>query len=162
MGNIKAAIPACHLHVRIDPSLSNTLIPLSPPLATGLLVIIQVLAQNNAVSSWALLTFRLFFFCNNFFHQRKTFESKPNIAVPIFNLSDIFEYMSPDVFADVYGHILASANPGARLVYWNMMASRCVPPAFANRIIRQKALADRLKQEDKAFFYSDFVVEDVI
>ena len=85
-----------------------------------------------------------------------------NPKVDGFNLSDIFEYMSPDVFADVYGHILASANPGARLVYWNMMASRCVPPAFANRIIRQKALADRLKQEDKAFFYSDFVVEDVI
>jgi S-adenosylmethionine-diacylglycerol 3-amino-3-carboxypropyl transferase len=45
-----------------------------------------------------------------------------------FNLSDIFEYMSPEMFETVYGSILAAAAPGARLVYWNMMAPRRVPP----------------------------------
>jgi dolichol kinase len=48
-----------------------------------------------------------------------------------FNLSDIFEYMSPDMFATVYESILDAANPGARLVYWNMMAPRRVPPHAA-------------------------------
>ena len=48
-----------------------------------------------------------------------------------FNLSDIFEYMTPETFAAVYGSILGAAKPGARLVYWNMMAPRRVPPAFA-------------------------------
>lgn len=79
-----------------------------------------------------------------------------------FNLSDIFEYMSPDVFSEVYGQILSAANPGARLVYWNMMAPRRVPEAHARRVARQQELEDRLKTEDKAFFYSDFVVEDVL
>lgn len=78
-----------------------------------------------------------------------------------FNLSDIFEYMSREVFADVYGQILGAANPGARLVYWNMMAPRRVPDAHADKVVRQKALEDELKARDKAFFYSDFVIEDV-
>ncbi len=78
-----------------------------------------------------------------------------------FNLSDIFEYMSPPVFAQVYGSILAAAAPGARLVYWNMMAPRRVPPDFAGRVTRLRAEEDRLKARDKAFFYSDFVIEEV-
>lgn len=78
-----------------------------------------------------------------------------------FNLSDIFEYMSPPVFAQVYGDILSAAKPGARLVYWNMMAPRRVPDEHAHRV---ETLTDReatLKARDKAFFYSDFVIEQV-
>lgn len=78
-----------------------------------------------------------------------------------FNLSDIFEYMSPDVFGAVYGSVLGAANPGARLVYWNMMAPRRVPAAFASRVMRREDLEARGKAADKAFFYSDFVVEEV-
>ncbi|MEM7644087.1 MAG: DUF3419 family protein [Pseudomonadota bacterium] len=78
-----------------------------------------------------------------------------------FNLSDIFEYMAPDTFAQVYGDILGAANPGARLIYWNMMAPRRVPPAFADRIETRSAEEDILKAADKAFFYSDFVIEEV-
>ncbi|MBV6656302.1 MAG: DUF3419 family protein [Devosiaceae bacterium] len=78
-----------------------------------------------------------------------------------FNLSDIFEYMSPDVFADVYGSVLSASNPGARLVYWNMMAPRRVPQVHAARVETQSEIEQREKARDKAFFYSDFVVEDV-
>lgn len=78
-----------------------------------------------------------------------------------FNLSDIFEYMSPDVFAKVYEQILGAANPAARLVYWNMMAPRRVLSEFNSRITTLTAQEDRLKAEDKAFFYSDFVIEEV-
>lgn len=78
-----------------------------------------------------------------------------------FNLSDIFEYMAPDTFASVYADVIAAANPGARLVYWNMMAPRRVPPALAARVTTLTALEDTLKALDKAFFYSDFVVEEV-
>lgn len=78
-----------------------------------------------------------------------------------FNLSDIFEYMSPQVFASVYGDVLNAAAPGARLVYWNMMAPRRVPPAHRTRVETLTALQDRLKAQDKAFFYSDFVIEQV-
>lgn len=79
-----------------------------------------------------------------------------------YNLSDIFEYMSPETFGDVYGDILAASNPGARLVYWNMMAPRRMPPAHAARVRRQQTDEDRLKVADKAFFYSDFVIEEVL
>lgn len=79
-----------------------------------------------------------------------------------YNLSDIFEYMSPDVFSAVYDDVLASANPGARLIYWNMMAPRRVPQEHARRVETQQDIEDRGKAMDKAFFYSDFVVEDVL
>ncbi|MEL6643395.1 MAG: DUF3419 family protein [Pseudomonadota bacterium] len=79
-----------------------------------------------------------------------------------FNLSDIFEYMSPDVFEEVYGTILNAAQPGARLVYWNMMAPRRVPERFASSIRTLVSLEDELKARDMAFFYSDFVVEEVL
>ena len=79
-----------------------------------------------------------------------------------FNLSDIFEYMSADVFAHVYGAILAASNPGARLVYWNMMVPRRVPPGFRGEVITRTSDEARLKLLDKAFFYSDFVIEEVL
>lgn len=78
-----------------------------------------------------------------------------------FNLSDIFEYMSPDLFARVYEDIIGRARPGARLVYWNMMAPRRIPASLAQRVTTLTELEDRLKAQDKAFFYSDFVVEQV-
>lgn len=78
-----------------------------------------------------------------------------------FNLSDIFEYMSPAVFERVYATILDAANPDARLVYWNMMAPRRVPTAQAGRVTTLRPLENRLKAVDKAFFYSDFVIEEV-
>ena len=78
-----------------------------------------------------------------------------------FNLSDIFEYMSPDVFKTVYGQILSASNPGARLVYWNMMVPRRVPEAFAAQVETLTQQEDTLKQQDKAFFYSDFVLEQI-
>jgi len=79
-----------------------------------------------------------------------------------FNLSDIFEYMSPEVFSAVYGSTLAAANSGARLVYWNMMVPRRVPPAHAAKVRRLEAEIERGRAADKAFFYSDFVVEEVL
>jgi S-adenosylmethionine-diacylglycerol 3-amino-3-carboxypropyl transferase len=79
-----------------------------------------------------------------------------------FNLSDIFEYMGEDVFADVYGSILGAAKPGARLVYWNMMVPRRAPAAHGSRIRTLAEAEAHGKANDKAFFYSDFVVEEVL
>jgi S-adenosylmethionine-diacylglycerol 3-amino-3-carboxypropyl transferase len=79
-----------------------------------------------------------------------------------FNLSDIFEYMSEDVFTAVYGAVLGAANSGARLVYWNMMVPRRAPAAHANKVRRLEPEIAVGKAADKAFFYSDFVVEEVL
>ncbi len=79
-----------------------------------------------------------------------------------FNLSDIFEYMSLEVFEQVYRSILEASNPAARLVYWNMMAPRRVPAAFRDQIVTREEAENAGKAVDKAFFYSDFVVEEVL
>ncbi|WP_319547159.1 DUF3419 family protein [Ruegeria conchae] len=78
-----------------------------------------------------------------------------------FNLSDIFEYMSPETFPQVYGSILAAAKPHARLVYWNMMAPRRVPQEYKDQVETLTNIETQQKARDMAFFYSDFVVEEV-
>ncbi len=83
------------------------------------------------------------------------------VKADAFNLSDIFEYMSPDAHEKAYGTILAASRPGARIAYWNMMAPRRVPAALAERITPNAELEAKLKPLDKAFFYSDFVIEEV-
>jgi S-adenosylmethionine-diacylglycerol 3-amino-3-carboxypropyl transferase len=77
-----------------------------------------------------------------------------------FNLSDIFEYMSADAFSVVHRSIVNAANPGARLVYWNMMVPRRAPATMA-QVRRLLDVETRCKAVDNAFFYSDFVVEEV-
>lgn len=75
------------------------------------------------------------------------------------NLSDIFEYMSEEDYIDLYGKLLDRATPGARFVYWNMMVPRVGTPHLDDRLRPEPDLAQSLFQEDKAFFYSRFVVE---
>lgn len=84
------------------------------------------------------------------------------IKVDAFNLSDIFEYMSPDAFETSYGMILDMANSGAKLAYWNMMVPRQCPSIHKSRIIRHESQANALHKIDKAFFYKAFHLEEVI
>ena len=84
------------------------------------------------------------------------------VKADAFNLSDIFEYMSPEAHEAAYGTILAASNPGARIAYWNMMAPRRVPASLAARVKTNSELESKLKPLDKAFFYSDFVIEEVV
>lgn len=78
-----------------------------------------------------------------------------------FNLSDIFEYLSPTAMTEVYRQLLDKALPGARLAYWNMLAPRNVPAALASRVESHEQLAQRLHMRDRAFFYSRFVIEEL-
>ena len=70
--------------------------------------------------------------------------------------------MSPPAFATTYARILDASAPGSRLVYWNMMAPRRVPAPCAARVRERRDVAEPLRARDKAFFYSDFIVEDVV
>jgi len=78
-----------------------------------------------------------------------------------FNLSDIFEYMSPPHYVQQLKSIVLLARPGARLAYWNMLAPRRRPPELADSLDHLAELNARLFAQDKAFFYSAFVVEQV-
>jgi S-adenosylmethionine-diacylglycerol 3-amino-3-carboxypropyl transferase len=87
--------------------------------------------------------------------------AEEGVKADAFNLSDIFEYMSPEAHEKAYGTILAASKPGARIAYWNMMAPRRAPMSMASRVKTNVELEAKLKPLDKAFFYSDFVIEEV-
>jgi S-adenosylmethionine-diacylglycerol 3-amino-3-carboxypropyl transferase len=88
-------------------------------------------------------------------------EAHPQERFDGFNLSDIFEYMSEESMAALYGRLLAAANPGARLVYWNMLAPRQCPPCFVENVARHAEEAAALLKLDKAWFYSALHIEEV-
>lgn len=78
-----------------------------------------------------------------------------------FNLSDIFEYMSPAAYERLLHRIVASSRPAARLACWNMLVPRSRPQSMAALLDPLADLSASLFRRDKAFFYSAFVVEQV-
>jgi len=82
-------------------------------------------------------------------------------SVDRFNLSDIFEYMSEENYHRLLEHICRAGRHGGRLAYWNMLAPRHRPAVLAERLRPLDDLSQRLFLQDKAFFYSDFVIEEL-
>lgn len=78
-----------------------------------------------------------------------------------YNLSDIFEYMPPDVHESTYRTLVGKARLGARLAYWNMLAPRSVPRSLEARVQPRRELAQSLHARDAAWFYSAFHVDEV-
>jgi S-adenosylmethionine-diacylglycerol 3-amino-3-carboxypropyl transferase len=78
------------------------------------------------------------------------------------NLSDIFEYMSAENTTALLSRLIAAAPPGARFAYWNMMVPRHGAEYLPDRLRPLTELSKELFLADKAFFYRDFVVEEVI
>lgn len=78
------------------------------------------------------------------------------------NLSDIFEYMSEPDYERLLKEFVRAGAPGCRLVYWNVVAARSRPKSLGHALRSKRTLANELQQRDKAFFYRDFVVEEVL
>ena len=78
-----------------------------------------------------------------------------------FNLSDVFEYVSPEHYRRTLESIVSRSRPGARLAYWNMLVPRRRPRSLAARLRPLDELADALHRTDRAFFYSAFRLEEV-
>ncbi len=85
----------------------------------------------------------------------------PGVRFDAFNLSDIFEYMSADNYEALLDRLVAACNPRARLAYWNMLVPRKRPQSMSDHLRPLDELARRLYAQDKAFFYRDFIVEEV-
>jgi S-adenosylmethionine-diacylglycerol 3-amino-3-carboxypropyl transferase len=79
-----------------------------------------------------------------------------------YNLSDIFEYVSQENYHQMLDRLVRHARPGGRLAYWNMLVPRNRPELMADRLRPLADLSARLLLQDKAFFYSRFVVEEVM
>jgi S-adenosylmethionine-diacylglycerol 3-amino-3-carboxypropyl transferase len=89
-------------------------------------------------------------------------ESEPDRRYDAFNLSDIFEYMSGENTGALLDRIADASSIGARLAYWNMLAPRSRPESMAGRLRPLPELAEEWFLRDRAFFYSKFIVEEVI
>jgi S-adenosylmethionine-diacylglycerol 3-amino-3-carboxypropyl transferase len=87
----------------------------------------------------------------------ETYAGEP---VARWNLSDIFEYLSPGHSRRLLQAIAGVSRRGARIVYWNLLARRERPPELAATWRPLRKLARRLHHADKAFFYSRVVVEE--
>lgn len=74
------------------------------------------------------------------------------------NLSDIFEYMSPENSAVLLKKLIDRTPAGGRLAYWNMLAPRQSPDDFPVEWLKE--ISKELLSQDKAFFYSRFIVEE--
>jgi S-adenosylmethionine-diacylglycerol 3-amino-3-carboxypropyl transferase len=79
-----------------------------------------------------------------------------------YNLSNIFEYVSSDNYHYLLKQLVRVGKNGARLAYWNLLVKRNRPEDMKNLLHSLGDTAKRLYQEDKAFFYSAFVVEEII
>jgi S-adenosylmethionine-diacylglycerol 3-amino-3-carboxypropyl transferase len=77
------------------------------------------------------------------------------------NLSDIFEYMSEENYRALLAQLVSRSAPGARLVYWNMMVPRGRPDDMSGSLDSLVTQAAQLHAQDKAFFYSSLVIEQV-
>jgi S-adenosylmethionine-diacylglycerol 3-amino-3-carboxypropyl transferase len=89
-------------------------------------------------------------------------ETFPEGKIDRFNLSDIFEYMSWGNYHRVLEHLVRAGRCGGRLAYWNLLAERRRPADMGGRLRPMTAFARRLHQQDKAFFYRDFIVEEIV
>ena len=79
-----------------------------------------------------------------------------------YNLSDIFEYMDESLFKNVAEQLLSRANKGAKFCYWNMMVDRRISEILPENFEYKKELSQSLYSKDRAFFYKNFIVDEVI
>jgi S-adenosylmethionine-diacylglycerol 3-amino-3-carboxypropyl transferase len=77
-----------------------------------------------------------------------------------FNLSNIFEYKTPETFEALAGSMAAGAKLGARFAYWNVLVLRSLsavrPSAFRNRLDTDR---DR-SVPDKGWHYYRFLLDE--
>lgn len=78
-----------------------------------------------------------------------------------FNLSDIFEYMAPDLTQATARQILTRAAAGARVAYYNMMVPRSLSASLPGSFTPLTDLSQTLFARNQAFFYAAFFVDEI-
>ena len=89
----------------------------------------------------------------------KVLAELPARSVDAFNLSDVAEYMDTDRHQRLLRAVHRAAAPGARVVYWNLLAPRSRPEAMADRLEPRAGEAAALHAQAHAFFYRALVIE---
>ena len=92
----------------------------------------------------------------------ETFINRKDVErVDKYNLSDIFEYMSEEDMVRIVEKILEKSPKGSIIAYWNMLSDKRASK-YIDKIEYQEDLSNELLKKDKAFFYSKFIVEEVL
>lgn len=71
-----------------------------------------------------------------------------------FNLSNIFEYMNPELFTAVVNNLVQHGTPGSRYAYWNLMVPRKMSNVHTD-LEHDTRLSKDLTDRDKGFFYAN-------
>ncbi len=77
-----------------------------------------------------------------------------------YNLSDIFEYMDDSQMCKIYEKIFTKSPKGTRVAYWNMLADKRASKYFENLNYLEEE-SKNLFKKDKAFFYCNFIIEEI-
>jgi len=85
----------------------------------------------------------------------------PDDTLDACNLSDVFEYLSLPAYQGLLHELIRAGAPGCRLVYWNLVVERRCPAVLRPYLRELGEAAQRLHQQDKAFFYRDLIIEEV-
>ncbi len=88
-------------------------------------------------------------------------EPQTGMAIERFNLSNVFEYLSPEATTAVLGRLHRHAAAGARLVAWNRVADRDAGLAPAGTWRPETVRAAALHRRDRVFFYRRLVLAAV-
>jgi S-adenosylmethionine-diacylglycerol 3-amino-3-carboxypropyl transferase len=86
----------------------------------------------------------------------------PPKSISKFNLSDIFEYMSDEVFEMTLREILRVAREGSKLTYWTLFIPRPLPRELTSRICLHSFAPARDGGTGRTFFYRSFCLGEVL
>ena len=96
-------------------------------------------------------------------HKLRLSQMDANYAVKqqsfdVYNFSNIFEYMSEEVFDQLAAEWVGFIPRGARLAFWNLMNGRSFSEAQPAHF-KCDPKSNILSEKDKGFFYSRFLLE---
>lgn len=78
------------------------------------------------------------------------------------NLSNVFEYMSPEELKDHSEPLASCLEPGARLCSWNLMVKRRLSELLPGQLEYLEQRSGELGASDRIFFYDRFILEKAL
>jgi S-adenosylmethionine-diacylglycerol 3-amino-3-carboxypropyl transferase len=89
------------------------------------------------------------------------FSKLPDSSISRFNFSNIFEWIPFDAYETLLRATIRVAKDQAVLTYRNLLVDRSRPDTLARWIYPRKDLAARLHDQDRAFIYKSYIVEEI-
>ena len=77
------------------------------------------------------------------------------------NFSDLFEYLSEEDCRDIFQVMAGVMRPGGRMAYWNLLVPRAATMLGVQGLQSQDAEAKELWNEDRCFFYSKLIIDEI-